>query len=129
MSRPSAKRKRAKSRRSDSGSEQQVELLIRLKDLAEATGLEVREERLMREAGYSVRSGLCRVNGQEVLILDRNLAPSDRIDVAVGVLADRDLDSIYIEPAMREFLDGGPPPATRSESDPSEAGAESADDG
>lgn len=110
MRRLSAKRKRAKSPAPDSYSEEQLELLTRLKELAEAAGLEVREERLVREAGYSVRSGVCRVNGREVLILDRNVSPTDRIDVAVGVLADRDLDSIYIEPAMREFLNGGPPP-------------------
>jgi|GEM_PF-1284908 len=117
MPRPSAKRNRAKSRTPDRRTEKQLELLSRLKHLAEATGLEVREERLMREAGYSVHSGVCRVKGREVLILDRNLAPGERIEAAVAILADRDLDSMYIEPAMREFLNGGRPPADVSEAD------------
>ncbi len=89
---------------------QQIELLGRLKDVAAAAGLEVREERLERGSGYSVRSGVCVLQGREVLMLDRNVEPGDRLDVLTNELARRDLDAIYIEPAMREYIGGGPLP-------------------
>lgn len=81
-------------------------LLERLKEIASASGLEVREERLLREAGYSVKSGVCRVSEQEVLLLDRNAAASDRIEAICGVLAARDLDTVFIEPELRRVIGG-----------------------
>lgn len=81
-------------------------LLERLKEIAAASGLEVREERLLREAGYSVRSGVCRVSEQEVLLLDRNASPAERIEAMCGVLQGRDLDSVFIEPEIRRTIGG-----------------------
>lgn len=81
-------------------------LLERLKEIAAASGLEVREERLLREAGYSVRSGVCRVSDQEVLLLDRNTANADRIEAICGILSGRDLDSVFIEPELRRVIGG-----------------------
>jgi len=81
-------------------------LLERLKEIASACGLDVREERLLREAGYSVRSGVCRVDDQEVLLLDKNATPAERIEAVCGVLQARDLDSVFIEPELRRAIGG-----------------------
>jgi len=81
-------------------------LLERLKEIAAASGLEVREERLLREAGYSVRSGVCRVSEQEVLLLDKNATPAERIEAICGVLQGRDLDDVFIEPEFRRAIGG-----------------------
>ena len=81
-------------------------LLERLKEIAAASGLEVREERLLREVGYSVRSGVCRVSEQEVLLLDRNVPPAERIEVLLGLLSERDLDAVFIEPELRRTIGG-----------------------
>jgi hypothetical protein len=81
-------------------------LLDRLKEVATASGLAVREERLTREVGYSVHSGLCRVQDQEVLLLDRNASPAERVEVLCSVLSDRDLDSVFIEPELRRTIGG-----------------------
>jgi hypothetical protein len=81
-------------------------LLERLKEIAVASGLDVREERLHREAGYSVKSGVCRVSGDEVLLLDRNVPPAERIEALLALLADRDLDSVFIEPELRRQIGG-----------------------
>lgn len=81
-------------------------LLERLKEIATASGLDVREERLLREAGYSVRSGVCRVSDQEVLLLDKNATPAERIEALCGLLSDRDLDSVFIEPELRRTIGG-----------------------
>jgi hypothetical protein len=81
-------------------------LLERLKEIASASGLDVREERLLREVGYSVRSGVCRVEEHEVLLLDKNATPAERIEAVCGVLAARDLDSVFIEPDLRRTIGG-----------------------
>lgn len=81
-------------------------LLERLKEIAAASGLEVREERLHREVGYSVRSGVCRLEDHEILLLDRNATNADRIEAICNVLSDRDLESIFIEPELRRAIGG-----------------------
>lgn len=81
-------------------------LLDRLKEIAASSGLEVREERLYREVGYSVRSGVCRVGEQEVLLLDKNSVPAERVDSLCNILAERNLDSVFIEPELRRKIGG-----------------------
>jgi hypothetical protein len=78
------------------------ETLERLKEIAAGIGLEVREERLYREVGYSVRSGI-----REVLLLDRNAGPAERIEALCQALADRDLEAVWIEPELRSRIGGG----------------------
>jgi len=84
--------------------ERQRILLDQLKELASGIGADVREERLVREVGYSVRSGPCLLNGQEVVLLDTNAELSDRIEAMLDYLAERDLDRLYIEPELRELI-------------------------
>ena len=80
-------------------------LLEELKTAAEKLGLSVREQRLLREVGYRVRSGSCRVRDEEVVFLDRSLSVSAQIDVLVEELAGRSLESIYLSPAARALLE------------------------
>lgn len=95
-----------RSRKTARSVEEHSPLLDRLKEIATASGLEVREERLLREVGYSVKSGVCRVADQEVLLLDKNATPAERIEVLCGLLAGRDLESVYIEPELRRTIGG-----------------------
>lgn len=81
-------------------------LLQRLKELAERAGVSVREERLVREVGYHVRSGACRVDGQDVLLLDSGAPINERIEAALDFLAELDLDGVFIEPDLRRMLQG-----------------------
>jgi hypothetical protein len=76
-----------------------------LKALADKLGVRVREEILLREVGYRVRSGLCRVRGEDVVFLDRHLTPGERVDVLLGALAGRDLETHYVSPAIRRLLE------------------------
>jgi hypothetical protein len=95
-------------------------LLEELKAAAVKLGLQVREERLLREVGYHTRSGVCRVRETEIVFLDRGLPCSAHIDVLVDELAGRALDDIYLSPAARALIeraagrevrrDGGDPP-------------------
>ena len=76
-----------------------------LKQLAIKLGVQVREETLLREVGYHVRSGSCRVHGQSVIIVDRNLSPSDRVDVLLDGLAGQDFETHYLSPALRSLVE------------------------
>jgi hypothetical protein len=79
-------------------------VLEELKALAARVGLEVREERLLREVGYQVRSGSCRVRGQNILFLDRDLPPAGRLEVLLEELSARDLGEVYVSPELRRIL-------------------------
>jgi hypothetical protein len=84
--------------------ERQRILLDQLKELASGIGADVREERLVREVGYSVRSGPCLLNGQKIVLLDTNAELTDRIEAMLDYLAGCDLDQLYMEPELRELI-------------------------
>lgn len=86
-------------------SAQEESLLDELKAAAKAVGFEVRHEKLLREVGYRVRSGSCRVRGSRLLLLDRALPTSAQIDVLVDELASCSLDDVYLSPAARGLLE------------------------
>jgi hypothetical protein len=79
-----------------------------LKELARRLGVQVREETLLREVGYHVRSGLCRVRGEDVIFLDRSLQAAERVQVLADGLSGRDLETLYLSPAARRLLEGRP---------------------
>jgi hypothetical protein len=83
-----------------------------LRELADRLGVEVREEPLLREVGYHVHSGACRVHGRELIIMERGLSASERIDVLVRGLVDHDFETHYLSPALRQLIEtvrGGSP--------------------
>ena len=67
----------------------------RLQDLiARANGMnvQVRKEKLLREAGYRARSGRCRIKGRDVLIIDRDAPIGDQIEFLTTELAQQGTD-------------------------------------
>ena len=80
-------------------------LVDELKAAAEKLGVRVREERLLREVGYRVRSGGCRLRSDEIIFLERGLPASAQIDVLVDELATRSTDAVYLSPAARALLE------------------------
>lgn len=83
-------------------------LIAELENAAEAMGIRVRRERLMREVGYHARSGLCRVGGEEILFLDHDLSPDDEIELLAVVLADRDLSAVEMSPEALRLIARAP---------------------
>jgi hypothetical protein len=64
----------------------------RLQDLilsAKELNVQVRTERLLRVAGYRAKSGSCRVNGQEIILIDRATSIGDQIEFLASELAER----------------------------------------
>jgi hypothetical protein len=84
-------------------------LLRELKDVAERLGIRVREEKLLREVGYRVRGGGCRVHGQETVFLDRDLPLAERVEILLDELSQRELDPGMLSPPLRQLLSGGAP--------------------
>ena len=80
-------------------------LLDELKQLAERLGVKVREEVLLREVGYRVRSGSCRVRETRVILLDRALPTQAQIDILVDELSGQPLDEVFVSPALRRLLE------------------------
>jgi hypothetical protein len=76
-----------------------------LKEVARRVGVQVREEVLLREVGYRVRSGLCRVHGEDVIFVDRSLPPDERVQVLLDGLAGRNVETVYLTPALRRLLE------------------------
>ncbi len=83
----------------------QTALLEELKAAAERLGLRVREEHLLREVGYRVRSGSCRVRDAQVIFLDRGLPIHAQIDVLIDELAGRSVDTVYLSPVARALIE------------------------
>lgn len=83
----------------------ELALLEELKQVAVALGFEVRQERLLREVGYRVRSGACRVRDSHLILLDKDLPTAAQIDLLVDELAGEPLDQVYLSPAARRLLE------------------------
>jgi hypothetical protein len=83
-------------------------LIDELAEAAKRVGLEVRREKILREVGYRARGGACRLRDQDLLILDRDQAPADQIEVLAEALRGRDLEAVYLSPAARRILQTGP---------------------
>lgn len=60
-------------------------LILKAKDF----NVQVRAEKLLREAGYRARSGSCRVKGKEIILIDRATPIDDQIEFLAGELAER----------------------------------------
>ena len=65
---------------------------LRMRELigtAQQLNIEVRTEKLLREVGYKPRSGRCRINGQEVILIDRDAPISEQIEFLVSELTSK----------------------------------------
>jgi hypothetical protein len=82
-------------------------LLEELKALAKQLGIRVREEKLLREVGYKVRSGSCRVHDQDMVFLDRDQPTSERIEILLDEIGRRHVDAAQLSPSLQRLLSRG----------------------
>mgnify|MGYP006292257423 CR=1 FL=1 len=75
-----------------------------LKDLAEKLEITVSEKNL-RNAGLPVKSGLCRVNGRQLFVMDKHLSLHKKNNLLSACLAGMDHENLYIVPAVRDFIE------------------------
>ena len=75
-----------------------------LKALAEKLGVVVSEQNL-RSTGIKVKSGLCKVKGKNILIMDKKLPLQDKNEILASCLSKLPHEAIFMVPALRNFLD------------------------
>jgi hypothetical protein len=85
-------------------------VLDELIEAAERVGLKVRRERIMREVGYRARGGTCRLRDSDLVIIDRDQAPHEQLEIVAEALIGRDLEAVYLSRAARKILQMGQNP-------------------
>ena len=75
-----------------------------LKDLAEKLEINVSEQNL-KTAGIKVKSGLCRVKGKNMFIMDKHKSIHKKIKILASHLAAIPCENVFIVPAVRDLLD------------------------
>ncbi len=74
-----------------------------LKDLAERLDITVSEQNL-RKTGIHINSGLCRVKGKQLFIMDKHENIHNKIEILAACLGDMPTEDIYMVPAIREII-------------------------
>jgi hypothetical protein len=80
-------------------------ILEELLEAAKRLGFEVRREKILREVGYRARGGACRVRDRNLIILDREMAPAEQVEILADGLRGHNLDALYLSPAARRLVD------------------------
>ena len=77
-----------------------------MKDLESlAEGLEIAVNSVnLRKYSYGIKSGLCRVNGDYRVILDKHLHLSEKIDVLVDALQEMEISTDNLDPHLQRLL-------------------------
>ncbi len=75
-----------------------------LKDLAEKFEITVSEQNL-RTTGIKVKSGLCKVKGKNLFVMDKHKSIHKKIDILASYLTEFPHEDLYIIPAIREILE------------------------
>jgi ABC-type enterochelin transport system substrate-binding protein len=75
-----------------------------LKDLAEKLEVSVSEQNL-RTTGIKAKSGLCKVKGQNLFIMDKHKSIHKKIEILASQLAKFPHEDLYVMPTIRELLE------------------------
>ena len=79
------------------------QLYEHLKEIADKLGISVLEQSF-KQAGLPVKSGHCRVKGEDLFIMDRSLPLVKKNQALTKFLSTRAHENIYMLPAVRELL-------------------------
>ena len=79
------------------------QLYQELKDLAEKMSVTVSEQNL-RTVGIKVKSGMCKVKGADMFIMDKHKSVHRKIKILAAQLATMPHENVYVVPAVREVL-------------------------
>jgi hypothetical protein len=75
-----------------------------LKDLAEKLDITVSEQNF-RTTGIPVKSGMCKVKGKNMLIVDKHKSMAKKITIMASQLAKIPHENVFIVPAIRDLLE------------------------
>ena len=75
-----------------------------LKELSEKLGVTVSEHNF-RKTGIKIKSGLCKIKGDQIFIMDKHLSLQEKNEILACCLSKLPYEDIFIVPALRDFLD------------------------
>jgi len=78
-------------------------LLNQLEELTESLGIKIRYEKMLKEGSF-FSGGLCRIKGEDVIIINSKVGIEEKIDILARALTSLDISRVFIKPAIREFL-------------------------
>lgn len=74
-----------------------------MKDLAEKLGIIVSEQNF-RKTGIHVNSGLCKIKGRPVFVMDKHESIREKTEMLANCLSQMPHEDIYVVPAIRQIL-------------------------
>ena len=74
-----------------------------LKELAEKLGVSVFEHNF-RKTGIKVKSGLCKVKGKKIFLMNKYKSINDKNEILLSFISKMPHEDIYIVPFLREML-------------------------
>ncbi len=80
------------------------QLYHELKSLAEKLGVHVSEQNF-RNSGIRIKSGFCLVKDVPHCIIDKHLRVNQKVEILAECLSTMPHESVYLVPAVREYLD------------------------
>jgi hypothetical protein len=83
---------------------QSSQVLEYLEELAERLGIEIVYQKLGEEE-FSVKGGLCKINGTFKIFLDLSKSLEDQINILAQGLSTFDTEEVYLFPYIRNVLE------------------------
>ena len=59
----------------------------------------------LNDQDFHIQSGYCKLNGKNLILLDKNLSLQEQTEVILQALKNFDLDSIYVASWIRELIE------------------------
>ena len=88
----------------------------RILDLKEAAQkLSIKNETAdLNHQEFAIQSGICKLNGENLIILDKNLSDEEHLTVILNALKNFDIDNIFVADWIREKIDRDKTAGTQS---------------
>ena len=75
-----------------------------LKTVAEKLEIEI-EITNLNDQEFQIQSGYCKMNGKDLILLDKNSSLQEQSDVILQTLKNFDLENIYVASWIREYIE------------------------
>ncbi|MFN7950493.1 MAG: hypothetical protein U0610_02125 [bacterium] len=82
----------------------EIQLLDTLEEVARQVGVEVVHDHIRAE-GFMSRGGSCRLRDRWMILLDRKMPTSDKVDLLATELRQWPIDGVFVPPAIRHLLE------------------------
>ena len=79
----------------------------KIEDLKSVTGKLAIEVEItdLNDQEFQIQSGYCKMNGKDLILLDKNLSLQEQAEIILKTLKNFDLENIYVASWIREHLE------------------------